>query len=381
MLKGIKVKIYPNKEQIQKIEQNIGNSRFVWNQMLNMWNERYQNNPNLPTLGKYDLNGLLPTLKKEYPFLKESESSSLQFVCETLHTSFVEFFKKTRRHPRFKPKKKAKLSFTMKNNKNIELKKNAIKLPKIGWVKARWSDSLSFDKIKRVTITRTPSGYYKASVLVESESQVLDKTEQSIGLDMGQKNLMIGSNGLRIETRTHKKYERKLKYWQRKMSRRMRLAKEKGVPLDEAKNYQIAKRMVAKYYEKIRYSRTDYLQKATTTIVETYDFIAVEDLKVKNMLANPHNKNRLKANHRKIANQSWYQLRTMFEYKCEWYDKTFVKVDPRYTSQDCSGCQERTGPKGDVSIRQWTCAGCGASHDRDINAAQNILNKGLQLVS
>lgn len=376
MLKGIKVKIYPNKEQTQFIEQNIGNARFVWNQMLSMWNTRYQNNPNLPTLGKNDLNNLLPTLKKECEFLKKSESSSLQFVCEALHGSFVEFFKKTRRHPRLKSKKKSKPSFTMKNNKNVELKKNAIKLPKIGWVKARWSDNISFDKIKRVTIVRTPSGYYQASVLVESESQALDKTEKQVGLDMGQSCLMIGSDGTRVETRTYKKYERKLKQWQRKMSRRMRLAKEKGIPLDEAKNYQKAKRMVAKYHEKIRNSRKDYLQKVTTAIVEDYDFIAVEELRVKGML----NKNNSKLNNHAIANQSWYELRTMFEYKSDWYGKMFVKVDPRYTSQDCSNCHKRTGPKNDLTIRSWTCSNCELTHDRDVNAGQNILDKALQLV-
>jgi len=376
MLKGIKIKIYPNQEQTQLIEQNIGNARFVWNQMLNMWNTRYQNNPNLSTLGKYDLNGLLPTLKKEYEFLKESESTSLQFVCETLHGSFVEFFKKSRRHPRFKSKKKATPSFTMKNNKNIELKKNAIKLPKISWVKARWSDNILFDKIKRVTVTRTPSGYYKASVLVESENQVLDKTDKKIGLDMGQTDLMIGSDGTRVKTRTYKQYEKKLKKWQKKMSRRMRLAKEKGIPLDEAKNYQKAKRMVAKYHEKIRNCRKDYLHKVTRQIVEEYDFIAVENLRVKGML----NIDNSKLNNHAIANQSWYELRTMFEYKSEWYGKTFVKVDPRYTSQDCSNCHERTGPRNDLSVRHWICSSCGLQHDRDINAGRNILDRGLQLV-
>lgn len=345
--------------------------------MLNMWNERYQNNPHLPTLGKYDLNGLLPTLKKEYPFLKESESTSLQFVCETLHASFVEFFKKTRRHPRFKSKKKATPSFTMKNNKNIELKKNAIKLPKIGWVKARWSDNISFDKIKRVTITRTPSGYYKASVLVESESQVLDKTGQQVGLDMGQKDLMIGSDGLRVETRTYDHYQQKLKVWQKRMARRQRLAKAQGIELDNAKNYQIAKRMVAKYYEKIRNCRKDYLHKVTKQIVETYDFVSVEDLKVKSML----NKDNTKMNNHAMANQSWYELAMMFEYKAEWYGKTFVKVDPRYTSQDCSNCHRRTGPRKNLSIRYWTCSDCHTVHDRDINAGQNILDKALIKVS
>lgn len=377
MLKGIKVKIYPNESQIQDIEQNIGNTRFVWNQMLGMWNARYQNNPYLPALKKYDLNNLLPTLKTEYPFLKESEASSLQVVCETLHGSFIEFFKKSRKHPRFKSKNKSKASFTIKNNRNLELKKNAIKIPKIGWVKARWSGKVLFDKIKRITITRTPSGYYKVSVLVESESQVLDKTEKKIGLDMGQTDLMIGSDGLRVKARTYKLYEKKLKQWQRKMSRRMRLAKEKGIALEEATNYQKAKQMVYKYHEKIRNSRNDYLHKVTKEIVVNYGFIAVEDLKVKNMMVD-----NTTTNNHKIANQSWFMLRTMFEYKSEWYGRTFVKVHPKYTSQDCSNCNERTGPKNDLTVRHWTCSNCHAKHDRDINAGQNVLNKGLvQVVS
>lgn len=258
--------------------------------------------------------------------------------------------------------------------KNLD--KNYIKLPKIGWVKARWSDNVLFDKIKRVTITRMPSGYYQASVLVESENQVLDKTDKQVGLDMGQSDLMIGSDGTRVTTRTYKKYERKLKQWQRKVSRRMRLAKEKGIPLDEAKNYQKAKRMTAKYHEKIRNSRKDYLQKVTTAIVEEYDFIAVEDLRVKGML----NKDNSKLNNHAITNQSWYELRTMFEYKSEWYGKTLVKIDPRYTSQDCSNCHERTGPKNDLNVRHWICSSCGLRHDRDVNAGRNILDKGLQLV-
>lgn len=373
MLKGIKVRIYPNQEQIECIEQNIGNVRFAWNQMLHMWNTRYQNNPNLKTLGKFDLNILLPLMKKEYEFLKESESSSLQVVAENLHGSFIEFFKGIRKHPKFKAKNKVKASYTMKNNKNIKLSHNAIKLPKIGWVKARWSNNISFKKIKRVTITRIPSGYYQASVLVESESQALDKTDKKIGLDMGQSDLLIGSDGTRVVTRTYKKYEKKLKQWQRKASRRMRLAKAKGISLDDAKNYQEAKRMVAKYHEKIRNSRKDYLHKVTRQIIEEYDFIAVEDLRVKGML----NKDNSKLNNHAIANQSWYELRTMFEYKSEWYGKTFIKVDPRYTSQDCSNCHERTGPKNDLSVRYWGCSSCGVSHDRDVNAGQNILNKGL----
>lgn len=377
MLKGIKVKIYPNQSQVQQIEQNIGNSRFVWNQMLNMWNSRYQNNPHARTFSKFDLNILLPTMKQEFEFLKDSEASSLQFVCETLHDSFVQFFKKTRGYPMFKAKRKSKLSFTVKNNKNIELKSTAIKLPKIGWVKARWSTNLTFESIKRVTITRTRSGYYRVSVLVESENQAIDKTGNQIGLDVGQSDLLVGSNGLRISTRKYKHYEHKLKSWQKKASRRMRLAKAKSIKLDDARNYQEARRMVAKYHEKIRNCRRDYIHKVTKNLVSEYDLIAIEDIKVRDLL----NMNNTRQNNQSLAHQSWYELRTMLEYKAQMYDKQLVLVDPAYTSQDCSNCRERTGPRNDLSIREWICINCQVKHDRDINAGQNILKKALPSVS
>ena len=171
---------------------------------------------------------------------------------------------------------------------------------------------------------------------------------------MGQADLMIGSDGIRVRTRTYKTHERKLKQWPKKMSRRMRLAKENGMPLHEAKNYQKAKQMVTKYHEKIRNCPQDYLHKVTKKIVTDYDFIAVEDLKVKGIL----NKSNSKLNNHDIANQSWYELRTMFAYKSDWYGKTLVKIDPKYTSQDCSNCHARTGPKNDLSVRHWICSNC-----------------------
>ena len=216
-----------------------------------------------------------------------------------------------------------------------------------------------------------------ASVLVECESQALAKTGKQVGLDVGQSELIVGSDGLRVPSRMYKEYEYKLKHWQKKSARRRRLAKEKGISLDEAKNFQKAKTMVAKYHEKIRNCRQDYLHKVTREIVEEYDFIAIEDLKVKSL----RNSKNTKRNNHKITNQSWFELRRMLEYKSDWYGKTLVTVDPRYTTQDCSNCDERTGPKKDLMIRQWTCSNCKAEHDRDVNAGQNILYRGLETVS
>ena len=380
---GVRVRVYPNHEQQDEIEQNIGNVRFLWNAFLGMANERYKNNPTLPALGKYDYNNLLSTMKNEhnFPFLKASESTSLQIVSENLHNAFKQFFLKKRGSPNFKSKHRTTPSYTMQNtNNNIKLELGKIKLPKLDWMPARWSSSFKIIKIKRVTITRQPTGEYIASLIVESESQTFNKTGEVIGLDMGQTDLMVGSNGQIVRTKRYKNYEDKLALWQRKSARRARLAKKNRIPLSEAKNYQRAKRMVAKYHAKIRNCRNDYLHKETTKLVKEYDIIAIEDLGVKQIMNIPTPQmtatDKRKNNH-VIANQSWHTIATMLAYKCEWYGKAFVKVAPHFTTQDCSECKSRTGPKGDLSVREWICSNCFVHHDRDVNAAQNILQRGL----
>lgn len=380
---GLKVRIYPNQAQADTIEQNIGNVRFVWNAFLGMANERYQNNPTLPALRKYDYNNLLVAMKNEhnFPFLKASESTSLQVVSESLHNAFQQFFKKKRGYPNFKSKHRTTPSYTMRcTGNNVELTESKIKLPKLGWMSARWSNHLSDFKVKRVTITRVPEGHYIASLIVESENQTFDNTGEAIGLDMGQHDLMIGSNGLTISTKRYAVYEQALADWQRKASRRARLAKARGVSLTDAKNYQQAKRMVAKYYAKIRNCRKDYLHKETTKLVKAYDIIAIEDLGVKKIMTIPSSdltSTSKRRNNHAIANQSWRMIRTMLDYKCDWYGKTFVTVDPAYTTQDCSTCGHRCGPKNDTTIRSWVCSSCSTHHNRDVNAAINILNRGL----
>lgn len=377
ILKGIQVKIYPNQAQCEQLHQWFGCQRFVWNQYLGMLNKRYQNNPNLSFPSKFDLNRLLVPLKKEYPFLKDAESSSLQQVCEKLHEAFQQFFKKMRKHPRFKTKKQHQKTITIKNNQNIQLTHQAIKLPKLGWIKARWSNHLPFQAIKRVTVQQRPSGRYVASVLVESENQVIQLTGKEVGVDVGQLDLAILSDGKRIPSLNQTKEWRRLAKWQRCYSRRLRQAKMKGLPLNQAKNLQKAKQMVAKCYEKIQHQRQNYLQQVTTWIIRHYDLIGLEDIRVKNLLSNPNHKAYLKGTHRKLAQQSWRLFRDFLTYKAEWANKQVVPVNPAYTTQDCSICGHRIG-KLDCSIRQWTCPSCRTVHDRDVNAACNILVRAKQ---
>lgn len=233
-------------------------------------------------------------------------------------------------------------------------------------------------KIKSATVKLSQTGKYFAVLTVESEVKILSKTNQSVGIDMGVSDLMITSNGVKYSTIRFDKILAKKKYaWEKKLARR-RLQAQKEIAwdkhnkvlvprtLNDFQNYQKAKCMVAKYNEKIANQRRNYLHNLTKQLVEQYDVIKIEDLKAKNLLKN-HKLSRA------IANQAWRQLRFQLEYKCNWYGKELKIVNPYKTSQICSMCGYDDG-KHALDIRKWSCPNCHSHHDRDINAAINILN-------
>ena len=379
MYKGIKLRIYPNLEQQQQIITNFGCCRFVWNQMLNMQIERYKNNPDSKFLNGFAMNILLKQLKSEYPWLKQVDSTSLQDTCETLAITFQRFFKHIGGYPKYKSRKYPKKSYKTKATRNnIRLvNDHYLKVPKLGVMK--FKGRLTTDKIKSATIKLSPSGKFYCVLLTECENQTsLDKTNKNVGLDMGVADLVITSDGVKYPTiRFDKVLAKKKKYWERRLARR-RLQAMKEIAWDhhnkvvepremsDFKNVEKARIMVAKYNEKIANQRKDYLHKITTSLVHQYAVIKIEDLKTKNLL---HNHKLARA----IANQSWRKLRSQLEYKCAWYGKQLVTVNPRKTSQICSTCGYDDG-KHTLDIRQWTCPQCGTNHDRDINAAKNILS-------
>ncbi len=375
---GLKLRLYPNQEQQLKIKLNFGCNRFVWNQMLNMLITRHQNNPAAQFLNAFDLNNLLPALKAEYPWLKDAESTSLQVTNHDLIEAFKQFFKKQHGFPKFKSRKYPKQSYQCKAvNQNIKVvDSHHIQLPKLGSVSFR-AGRLPVGKIKAVTIRLSTTGKFYANVLVDTTVEELPKTSKAVGIDMGVADLIITSAGVKYPTiRFDKRLSKKLHYWEKRLARRRRQAekeiawdKHNKIPepreLSDFKNYLKAKHMVAKYNEKIANQRDNYLHNITKELVEQYDVIKIEDLKTKNLL-----KNHQLA--RAIANQSWRKLRLMLEYKCAWYGKQLITVNPRKTSQLCSACGYDDG-KHTLEIRQWTCPNCGSNHDRDINAATNIL--------
>lgn len=376
-MKGVKLRIYPNLEQQDKIIANFGYNRFIWNQMLNMMVERYKNNSKAPFLNAFDLNNLLKQLKAEYPWLKEAESTSLQATNHDLVEAYKRFFKQHNGFPKFKSRKFPKQSYRNSGGRVYLLDSKHIKLPKLGFVRFRYIRKVD-GKIKNVTIKLSHTGKFYAILLVDTEIPELSKTGNSVGVDMGVADLMITSDGVKYPTiRFDKILANKKHYWEKRLARR-RLKAQKEIAWDkhdkvpeprelsDFKNYQKAKRMVAKYSEKIANQRNNYLHNLTKQLVEQYDVIKIEDLKVKNLLRN----HKLA---RAIANQSWREIRRQLQYKCEWYGKQLVIVNPRKTSQICSNCGYDDG-KHTLDIRKWTCPNCGASHDRDINAAVNILN-------
>lgn len=382
MEKGIVLRIYPNQEQIAKINKNIGCVRFLWNQFLSMSILRYENNNQLKSLTQFDYNNLIPAMKIQYPFLKEVESSSLQAVSKDLTTAYTRFFSKKGRFPNYKSKKNPQNSYrSQRNGNNLEiLDHNWLKIPKLGEIRYKGSIP-TYTKINNVTIKKSSSNKYYAVLNISYENQVLDKTNKVIGLDMGVSDLVIGSDGFRKETiRFDKRLRKELHYWEKRLARRRLLAlkeissdKKLGLEnprtLEDFKNYQKAKVMVAKYHEKIRNQRKNYIHHITKELVTDYDLITVEDLKTLNLMKNPELS-------RAIANQSWRMIRTQLEYKCLMYGKQLVAVNPYKTSQLCSTCNHDSGKKP-LEVREWKCPSCNNIHDRDINAAKNILNKGI----
>jgi len=381
-LKGLKVRIYPNKKQKLLIQSNFGYNRFVWNQMLHMLIERYKNNPKTPFLNAYTLNNLLPALKKEYPWLKDAESTSLQATNHDLVEAYKKFFKQKHGFPKFKSKKSFKKSYQCKcvNQNMKQVATHSIQLPKLG--RLRFKAGKPIPKvIKSVTIRQSFTGKYYAILLVEDENQAFTKTNARIGLDLGISDLLIGSDEQKIPSiRFDKKQAKKLHEWEKRLARR-RLHAQKAMAWDkhnqvlqprqlaDFKNVQKARLMVAKFHEKMANQRQNYLHQITTKLVKNYDLIAIEDLKTKNLLRN-HKLARV------IANQAWGEIRRMLEYKCSWYDKQLIVVSPYKTSQICSHCGHDDG-KHELGVREWTCPHCGVHHDRDVNAAKNILTLGL----
>ncbi|CAI3278712.1 IS200/IS605 family element RNA-guided endonuclease TnpB [Enterococcus cecorum] len=373
-LKSYKFRIYPTKEQEIFFAKTFGCVRKVYNLMLDDRKKAYEEVKNdsskkmtFPTPAKY---------KKEFPFLKEVDSLALANAQLHLDKAYKNFFRdKSVGFPRFKSKKNPVQSYTTNNQKGTIalIDSKFIKVPKLKSLVKIKLHRQPKGMIKSATISRHSSGKYYISLLCKEEISELPKTNSAIGIDLGITDFAILSDGQKIDN--HKftsKMEKKLKREQRKLSRRALLAKNKGIPLSEAKNYQKQKRKVARLHEKVMNQRTDFLNKLSTEIIKNHDIICIEDLNVKGMLRN----HKLA---RSISDVSWSSFVAKLQYKADWYGREIIKVDTWFpSSQICSECGHKDGKKS-LDIREWTCPICHTHHDRDINASINILIEGLRI--
>ena len=357
--KAYKYRIYPNSEQKVFFAKCFGCVRFFYNKSLSDMNEIYK------STGKFK-NITPASYKEDYSFLKEVDSLALANAQLNRNIAFKSFFSHKSGFPKFKSKRNDQ-SYTTNNQGSVKISDNNryISIPKCSRIRIKKHRDF-IGTIKSITVSRTTDKKYYISLLVEEENKPKKPTDKMIGLDLGIKSLVVDSNGKKYKNHKYlTKSQNKLAKEQRKLS--------KMVKGSHNRNKQRIK--IARLHKKIQNQRNDYLHKLSKKIIDENQVIALEDLKVKDMEQN----NKLARN---ITDASWSRLVSMLTYKANWYGRTIIKVPNDYpSSQLCSICSYKNSITKDLGIRKWTCPECGTIHDRDINAARNILSKGIEILT
>lgn len=361
MERAFKYRLYPNKEQEVLIQKTFGCVRFVYNYYLNMRINKYEESKQIFTYG--DCCKDLTSLKKELIWLKEPDKDALQKTLKDLDIAYKKFFNEHNGYPKYKTKKNRYKSYrTSCTYNNIKYLGNHVQLPKLGYVKIR-DKQIPQGRILNATISQERDGkYYVSLCCTDITIPSLSKTNKNVGIDLGIIDYATFSDGTKISNpRFYEKSEKKLVKLQKELTRKTR----------GGSNYEKARVCYAKLHKHIANQKRDYINKLTTNIVKNYDTICIEGIMtydLRQSTSHVHNKH--------INDVSWSLFRRQLEYKCRWYGKELRILDRFYpSSQICHVCGCNGGKKS-LDIRIWKCD-CGAVLDRDLNAAINILNKGM----
>jgi putative transposase len=360
MIKAFKFQLLPTKEQEVLLAKHFGCKRFVWNYFLNRRKEEYLKDKK--TLNYYECASELVNLKKqeETSWLKEINSQTLQSTLRDLDGAYNRFFRKQSKFPKFKSKWDRQ-SFRVPQH--ISVKNNKIFFPKFNeGIKINIHREIN-GEICFIAVSKTPTGKYFVSITCEvGEIPKLPISNKSIGVDLGIKDFAVCSNGEKFDNPKHyQKLEKKLKFRQRQLSK-----KQKG-----SKSRDKQRKQVARIHEKITNSRQDFLHKLSTKLIHENQVICIEDLDVKGMMAD---RNVAKS----IGTCGWGEFVRQLNYKAEWYGREIIKVDRFFpSSKTCNHCGW-INEGLTLSDREWTCC-CGKVIDRDLNAALNILQQGVNL--
>jgi putative transposase len=358
MICGYRYRIRPNKDQKVLLEKHIGSGRFVYNKLLNIKKILYEKFR--ISISEFDLNNHLTVLKNIYPFLKEINSQSLQQASKNLNSAYTRFFKEGAGFPKKKSKKNPLQSFQIPQHYKIEGKK--IWIPKVGWMKIKLHRDMMQGHMKTATISRTPTGKYYISIIVENDLEYPEKQDYShatmIGIDVGNITFATLSNGEKIDHPKFLKFSlQRLKCLQKRVSRK----------IIGSNNRRKAVKKLAKIHELISNQRNDFQHKVSKKLISENQAIAVETLNLKGMMSN----------HRRAqstGDSAWYSFVLKLQYKAEWFEKTIFKINQWLpSSKTCNICGYKH-PNLTENIREWQCPDCKTLHDRDINAAINIKN-------
>ena len=374
MERGFKYRIYPNESQRDQIARTFGCCRFVYNRALDVKKTAYSETGK--SIATNDLIKMIPALKRDpdTSWLAQVDSMALQQSIRDLDRAYKNFFRRVREggkpgFPKFKSRRHARQSYRTNGGKVLD--RNHIALPKLGTVRAKVSRPLQ-GRFMSVTVSLDAAGRYFATFLcTDVPAKDTTATDREVGIDLGVKTLATLSDGTKIENSRHlKKYERKLAREQRRLSRRKGARKGEK----QSRRYLKQRKRVARIHANIADARTDALHKVTTMLADENQVLCMEDLNAKGMV---RNRRLAKA----VSDVSFGEFARLLEYKCAERGRTLVKIGRFYpSSKTCSACGHRLDALP-LSVRSWDCPACGAHHDRDVNAARNILTEGKRILS